>query len=360
MSDKYGSLREQALANAELLFDYWQLDYVKVNKYEYDFLNPTRKDTKHGACRFNVDKGRGADFAGSYVKDSDITSIFGPNFTREDFQNIGRVEQSWSFDIIGLCQRLHRLNNYNDAAKFLEKQLNNIKKLEGFQEAAADAAAVRLHKLQTEKLKRLQWAERIWRSCKSWQGTLAETYFQSRSIKLRGTFPSIKFHPKIYNSELKGFFPAVLFKVSDSMDGALSAIHRIYLDSEGNKLNVSSPKVALGNILGCGIWFGDINKDLCVAEGPENALSLITLGYGFVVSTVFSNNFSNLNVKGYNIKLFPDPDTAGRVNTVKAEVNYRARGNNLSIVFPPKKLLPNGKLADWNDIIMGKGEGNGR
>lgn len=352
---RYDAVREKALANIELLFDYWQLEWKWINSKEIDFINPTRKDTHYGACRFNVEKGRGADFTGSYIKDSDVAK-FGPGFTRGDFLNIGKEESQWGFDIIGLCQRLRQHTSHNDAYRDLQQTLREIAKNTKLVQPAKDAAAKRLHKIQEEKLKILKSAEKIWKLSKSFEGTIGDDYLRGRKIFIKDE-SSIKFLSKVKNTEKNNFFPALIFKVSKAAGGPITAIHRIYLkvNTEGgllgirysvSKLNCDNPKVALGSVSGSAIWFGTPGPMLCIAEGPENALSLRCLGYPFVASSVFANNFSNIAVPSYVqiLKLFPDGDSAGVDNNAKALRKYE-------YLHPTSIFPPNNK--DWNDVLIG-------
>lgn len=352
---RYDAVREKALANIELLFDYWALEWKKINSKEIDFINPTRKDNNYGACRFNVEKGRGADFTGSYIKDSDVAK-FGPGFTREDFLNIGKEEQQWGFDIIGLCQKLRQHTSYDDAYRDLRETLQKIAKNTKLVQPAKDAATKRLHKIQEEKLKILQSAEKIWKLSKNFENTIGDDYLRGRKIFIKNE-PNIKFLAKVKNTEKNNFFPALIFKVGKEPNGHISAIHRIYLkvNTEGgllghrysvSKLNCNNPKVALGSIAGSAIWFGTPGHELCIAEGPENALSLRCLGYPFVASSVFANNFSNIDLPFYvaKVNLFPDSDQAGIDNNAKALRKY-AHLHPTSI-FPPQN-------KDWNDVLIG-------
>lgn len=345
---RYDQLREQALANIEALFNYWGLDYVQISEVEYDFKNPTRKDENYGACRFNVDKGRGADFSGSYVTNDQIRQIFGAGFSREDFINIGATERTWGFDIIGLCARINGANNYSDAAKLLKKHLSEIAESRSLIKPHPLAADLRKHRSQENKLKALRSAERTFNLCRDFEGTVGDLYLQGRGIKISNE-PNIKYHARVYNSERRGFFPTLIFKISKTHNGPLEAIHRIYLnDLTFTKLDVEDPKKALGNVMGSGIWFGSPDTTLVIAEGPENALSFRVLGYSFVVSTVYATNFHNLKIpKEVNkIILAPDNDKAGKLATQKALEYYKRPKLDIVVSFPPE-----GK--DWNDMLMG-------
>lgn len=355
---KFEALKERALVNFEHLLHLWQIEYHRINASEYDFINPTRKDTRHGACRFNITKGTGADFTGTGFTSADYQSI-GSGFTKEDFAGITRGDSNnWGFDIIGLCQRLHGLHTYQDAATLLRNQLKQLRDSKvNLNRVEPGAREAREHKRSEQKLKTLRSAEFIWKLCQDYKGTIAENYFHSRAIYLVDDEPSIRFHAKIYNKELDLKIPAVLFKVTENPTSPITAIHRIYIAKDGSrKAKINNQKMALGSIQGAGIWFGDPGPKLAIVEGPENALSIRVLGFPFVACTINATNFSNLTIPKYvkEIVLLPDPDKAGRENAHKAVKAYGRSDATIKIVFPPEKKLENGKLADWNDILKSR------
>jgi hypothetical protein len=354
---KYAQLKERALVNFEHLLDFWKINYVQINTNEYDFINPTRKDNNYGACRFNIAKGTGADFTGSGFTSSDFQSI-GPGFTKEDFAGFTRGDNNnWGFDIIGLCQRIHGLDAYSDAAKMLRDNLRDLKNTVRLKRADPKAYEQREHKRSEQRLKILKSAERTWNLCEEFPLTFGDGYLRARKIFIRDEY-NMRFHAKIYNSELKANIPALLFKVQKAPDDRLVAIHRIYISKDGkSKAKIENPKMALGSIQNAGIWFGRPGPELCIVEGPENALSIRVLGYPFVVCTINATNFSNLAIPSYvnKVILMPDPDEAGKQAALKAIKSYGRKGTDIKLVFPPKRKLENGKLADWNDILQGLG-----
>lgn len=356
MSDKYALLREDALQNIEVLFSVWGLDWTKVSDTEYDFKNPTRIDNNFGAARFNVEKGIGADFANSGFSDIDFSG-FGSGFDRTDFGFSSNRAVSHGFDIISLYRHLHNSPSYRDAANALEKQLKLLEKDGSIKRAAFDAAALRAEQIRKKKHKMRTLAFNLLAYCKPYKGTLGQTYLEARKIILKSDEPNIRFHNNVYNSEVNKYFPALVFPIQDKPLGDVKGIHRIYLDPEGyRKAPLAEAKVALGEVSGNGIWFGNPGETLCIAEGPENALTLRMVAYDFVVCTVFSTNFASLTIPKYvkNIVLCPDPDQAGIRGAVKAKKNYQ--GRNITVRYPKPILLDNGKYADFNDILMGVGQ----
>lgn len=338
----YQLLKERALSNFETLLILWDVDFIKVTDNEYDFLSPTRSnDTQFGACRFNVRKGIGSDFAGVSYSKKEYEQV-GLGFSKKDFAGFSQYgEVSTSFDAIGLCQRIHDIGTYPEAARRLEQDLNSIDGGNINAAQLAEKAAIRheQHKLQQAKM--LQISERIWSKCQDVKGTIAERYLNSRGIELSEVEPNMKFHSKIFNRELNLYIPAVIFKVSKEPSSSLTAVHRIWIAKDGSrKAKLDENKKAIGSVEGNGIWLGSPCEKLYVAEGPENSLDLRFRGKRqFVVSTVYSTNFHNLTIPDYvgTVVLVPDTDKAGIHSAVKADRAYRAQGKEVKI-FDLRKL----------------------
>jgi len=352
--NKYTVLRETALLNFEALLQYWGIQYTKIREDEYDFINPLRADTNFGACRFNITKGIGADFAGNKITDEQYAS-FGNGFTKEDFLFIGdqAADTNRGFDIIGLCGRLFKINNYQESARRLESNLSEIGKDKNILRISAKIIKEKEQQREILSLQKLQNAQRTWRKCEYIKDTLGEKYLQGRGLYVSGEDEVIRYHRKIFNSEVGAFIPALLFYVSAQWGGNLSAIHRIYLSDDGAKANLKQPKMALGSIKGSGIWFGgQPNDKLYVAEGPENALSILQMGRSPVVCTINATNYGNLSIPDTvtNIILCSDSDKAGIQNSKKAMKNYAKKGRKIKITMPPEG-------QDWNDLLIERNNG---
>lgn len=347
---QYNQLKELALANADKLFSFWGLDYIQINKHEYDFRNPTRQDRNFGACRFNIEKGIGADFAGSNFTKEDFNKI-GVGFTKEDFDYIPQARQTnWGFDIIGLTQRLHNSNDYKTAAELLRSQLQDLSKKEILITPNTDAHIKRKEKQLENQLLKITYAKRAWEISSDISNTLAEKYLLSRDIILTDKDKEVlKFHPKIMNKEINKAIPCLLLKVQKTPNDELSAIHRIYLSENGHKATIKQPKMALGSIKGLGIWFGEPGNKLWIGEGAEEALSIRSMNRPFAVSTINATNFHNLTIPEYvkEIILCPNSDEAGKRSCQKALKSYKMKGRKIKIAIPPP-----GK--DFNDLLREK------
>lgn len=326
---KYDQLREKALANFEVLLQYWGLEFQTVGTNEYDFLSPMRSDANFGACRFNIEKGRGADFAGRGISftSSDYV-LLGTGFGKEDFSSyVPGDETNVGFDIIGLAQRVHKANTYRDAAKRLSSDLQALAEQVQLTKPTRDAAEKRREEQIIKNKQLTEYANKVWRACENIciSNTPGELYLKNRGITIQE--PNIRFHPRIKNKELNQAIPTLLFKIQKEPSGPLVALHRIYLDEQGKKAKVAAPKMALARIFGAGIWLGIPGNQLAIVEGPENALTArCTYGLPFVVSTVSGANYSALSIPNYvtELVLIPDEDSAGEAAYQKAILAYHS------------------------------------
>lgn len=354
---KYAILKEQALSNFDLVLDYWGVTYTKINDKEYDFLSPNREDHNFGACRFNVEKGIGADFAGTSLSGKDY-AWFGKGFTKDDFNGFtafggSTFEARNTFDVIGLCQRIHKLNDYRSAAELLSQQLRELRKNYKLARVSHKAVQERLDRIGQQKEQKKKWAADIWELCLPIKNSPAEKYLNNRGLfsECWGAEPAIKFK-RIKHKETNRFLPAVVFAVSEKPlweGGEVGAIHRVYLKGDGgSKIDGTNAhgrieaKMALGSISGKAIWFGKSSEKLYVCEGPEEAL---TLRYGadkdFVVSTVYANNYHCLTIPTYvkEVVLVYDNDEAGFKAFQLAVVSYKKQGKIVKAITPEFKLL---------------------
>ena len=355
-------LKETALSNFELLLDYWKLSYRKIMDYEYEIIATWRDDRSFGSVRFNTFKARGADFAGSSLTEEDYTRL-GKGFDKSDFAGFSNgVQGSIGFDIIGLCQRVHLSNSYKEATIKLKADIEALSGATGtsFRIASAEAAKRRQAEQLAKEKKIRKIVTDVWNSCRfhKLEGSVGEKYIRNRLIKnldVKTLQNSVRFHPGISYKPTNSVYPALLFKVQKSPDDPIIALHRIFLDNSGNKANVPNPKMALAPIKGAGIWFGKKYPILTITEGPENALSLLELGFDFVVSTIFGTNFHNISIPGYVSKVYlvPDVDKAGLEALERAEITYGKLGIEIESMTIPRIEKPNGKVLDINDLLGG-------
>lgn len=327
MASNFLAVREKALANFEILLNYWKIEYQKISPTEYDFKNPTRNDTNFGACRFNIEKGYGADFAKHSYTDSDFKA-FGKGFDASDFASFSEYgEVNSGFDIIGLTQRIYNIPTYAKASETLEALLVKLADDHDLINITKEQIEARQNKILQDKKKKLDYASKLWNIARPIKGSLGTTYFEYRGI-IGVDEPNIKFHYNVWNAELKINIPCIVFKVSKYPDSELQAAHRIYIAKDGTrKAYLKESKLALGEIKQGAIWLGKPSNKLYIAEGPEEALWIrYNFEKKFVCSTVYSNNFHNVQIPDCVSEIVLCPDDcdsgAGKEAALKAISKY--------------------------------------
>ena len=109
-------------------------------------------------------------------------------------------------------------------------------------------------------------------------GTLAQTYLHSRGIVTVPDGDPLRFHPRCYyrpdDDSPTETWPALIAAVTD-LGGSITGVHRTWLDRSGqDKAPISSPRRAMGHLLGHGVRFGVANDVMAAGEGIETMLSL--------------------------------------------------------------------------------------
>lgn len=362
---EYALLTQNAIEYIEQLLDFWKIPWQKGSTSpEYNLLAVWRGDRHFGSCSFNINKNKGNDFArDNYIPESDY-KMLGGNFTKEDYT----VERG-SFNLIGLVARVYELdpiNDYHKAARLLREDLAAIGA--SFNKDELELRAQHRIKVQKEHAARqLGYAETLWRIGKDIKESPGEIYLNERGIFLEQLDefaidvaflePNMKFVRLCRDAPIPygRLRPTIVFKISNKLDGELKAVHRIFLSNDHKtKADMPEPKKLLGEgISGNAIWFGEKDKDLYVAEGPEDALSLrFAFRFKHVISTISAGLMPHVPIPRYVKRLIVcvDPDDAG----VKAGAQLAERasqcGVSVVVVAPPKLVMSNGKLADWNDL----------
>ena len=109
------------------------------------------------------------------------------------------------------------------------------------------------------------------------RGTLAAEYLRARGITANlGGLP-LRYHPSCYYQAAdcpREAPPALLAAVTD-LAHAITGVHRTWLDpAHATKARLSTPRKAMGDLLGHGVRFGVAREVLAVGEGLETMLSL--------------------------------------------------------------------------------------
>ena len=121
-------------------------------------------------------------------------------------------------------------------------------------------------------------ARRLFAMSQPIRRTLVETYLFNRGIKAVHHADALRFHPRCYYREDDGSptetWPAMIAAVTDLAD-RITGAHRTWLSPDGfGKAPVSTPRRAMGGLLGHAVRFGVADDVLAVGEGIETMLSL--------------------------------------------------------------------------------------
>jgi phage/plasmid primase-like uncharacterized protein len=166
-------------------------------------------------------------------------------------------------------------------------------------------------------------ARRLWAMAKPLAGTLAEAYLRARGIEdLRGC-EALRFHPRCWyrgddddpRDQSRDAWPALISAVT-ALDGTITGVHRTWLDpASACKAPVSTPRRAMGLLLGNAVRFGVAADVMMAGEGLETILSLRQIMPSMPAAAALSaNHLTALELPTGLRRLYlaRDDDAAGR------------------------------------------------
>ncbi len=125
-----------------------------------------------------------------------------------------------------------------------------------------------------------QAARRLWAGSKPVAGSLGQAYFLGRRILNAASADALRSHPNCYYRaseddavDCRPAWPAIIAAVTDDA-GAITGVHRTWLNPAGGKAPVAFPRRAMGNLLGHGVRFGRAGPVMVFGEGLETLLSV--------------------------------------------------------------------------------------
>ena len=200
-------------------------------------------------------------------------------------------------------------------------------------------------------------ARRLFAMGQSIRGTLAEAYLCERAITADlNSFP-LRFHPSCYYSSgplaPREIRPALLAAVTDP-GGAITGVQRTWLDPQrATKAQASSPRKALGHILGNGVRFGAAPSEILIAgEGLETMLSLRSvLPNTPVVAALSANHLAVIQFPAGLKRLYvaQDNDSAGRRAVDALRRRSSICGIDVRVLVPIE--------GDFNEDLQHRGAG---
>ncbi|HEV7252116.1 MAG TPA: toprim domain-containing protein [Mesorhizobium sp.] len=197
-------------------------------------------------------------------------------------------------------------------------------------------------------------ARRLWAISQPIHGTVAETYLRNRGIADLRNCGSLRFHPRCWyrgypdssTDRVRDAWPALVASVRDAV-GKLTGVHRTWLALDGSgKAPVSTPRRAMGHLLGHGVRFGVADDILAAGEGIETMLSLRQVTPTLPMAAGLSaNHLAALELPASLRRLYlvRDDDLAGR--TAVETLSTRAREAGI------EALILDARLGDLNEDL---------
>lgn len=181
--------------------------------------------------------------------------------------------------------------------------------------------------------------------------TPVETYLAGRGIAPVHDAGALRYHPRCYYRPDDGApaqpRPAMIASVTD-LQGRITGAHRTWLAPDGSgKAAVTTPRRAMGNLLGHAVRFGAAKDVLAVGEGIETMLSLRAAWPGMPMAAALSaGHLGAVEIPRTLRRLYIacDADAAGD----KAATALTARAAAAGIAV--RVLLPQG--GDFNDDLQ--------
>ncbi len=185
------------------------------------------------------------------------------------------------------------------------------------------------------------------------RGTLAHDYLLGRGITTDLRSLPLRYHPSCYHQADHGrreARPALLAAVTD-LGGTITGVHRTWLDpAQATKAQMSTPRKAMGKLLGNGVRFGTAHDVLAAGEGLGTMLSLRTVLPAMpMVAALSSAHLAALLLPAGLQRLYiaVDDDRAGRHAVERLREREELQGIEL------RDLLP--ALADFNEDLRRRG-----
>ena len=193
-------------------------------------------------------------------------------------------------------------------------------------------------------------ARRLFAMSQPITGTIAEAYLRKRGIATLHEVRALRFHPSCYYRSPVGAptetWPALIAAVTD-LDGKITGVHRTWLARSGeDKAPVSTPRRAIGHLLGHGVRFGVASDTMAAGEGIETMLSLRLIVPTLpMIAALSANHLAAIQFPPTLRRLYVarDDDRAGDAATASLTERAQAAGIELLALSP--------RCGDFNEDL---------
>lgn len=202
-----------------------------------------------------------------------------------------------------------------------------------------------------------QYAKRLYQTARPIAGTLGEAYLLSRAID-PSVLEGLRFRSGLKNVEVGRELPAIVARISSLHSPSdVRAVQRIWLDGNGQKAKVMTPRKTVASAPGCAVVLQRFGDTVLVGEGIETVASAaMALGVPGV-ATLGTANMVRLAIPAQvgHVVIAHDRDDSGaglRAATALAQRLW-AEGRKVYLAPPP------GRFNDWNDAAQATSVGGG-
>ncbi len=198
-----------------------------------------------------------------------------------------------------------------------------------------------------ERVRMVGIARRLWDGAGDLSGTLGENYLRGRGLA-PPLSPVLRFAPLCWNRETGRRLPAILARV-DGPDGSFIAVHRIWLSGDGRKADLREPKWSLAPTSGGAVRLAPAGPELAIAEGIENALTIITATGMPAWSVVSKGGFKSVALPAAvrAVLIVADNDANGHGQAAARSAGERWAAEARRVRF----VVPEGTGEDINDLL---------
>ena len=194
---------------------------------------------------------------------------------------------------------------------------------------------------------RTEYALRVCRAAVPASNTLAETYLQSRGLRLPLS-STLRFHSGLKHPS-GGFWPCMVALVTRGADNAPLAIHRTFLALDGTgKAPVDPAKMMLGPCRGGAVRLTTPSDLLMVGEGIETCLAAMQATGHPAWAALSTSGLRALDMPDYvrEVIVLADGDDPGEAAARDCALRWQREGRCVRIARPPRG-------QDLNDVLIG-------
>jgi hypothetical protein len=191
-------------------------------------------------------------------------------------------------------------------------------------------------------------ALRVWRATVPADGSLVETYLNSRGIVIPVPI-TVRFHTGIKHPRGQ-HWPALVALVTRGSDDAPVAVHRTFLARDGaGKAPVEPSKMMLGPCRGGAVRLAMPGDVLMVGEGIETCLAAMQATGHAAWAALSTSGLRALDLPAdmRNVIVLADGDEPGEAAACDRAWRWKREGRRVRIARPPQGM-------DFNDMLLGR------